>query len=120
MRGFQPWDWGPWLWNRVSDLGIGLSRFRIGGLWSWNRVSCLRPHGYEKGATRLSSSLVAPLPASVCRPTAYFPNIFEKNPCFLTFSSRKDPSLFASACEAPPLPPLPPMRTISCRKGDFT
>ena len=73
-----------------------------------------------RGATRLSSSLVAPLPASVCRPTAYFPNIFEKNPCFLTFSSRRDPSRFASACGAPPLSPLPPMRTISCKKGDFT
>lgn len=61
-----------------------------------------------------------PLLVSVCRSVAYFPNIFEKNPCFLTFSSRKDPSRFASACGAPPLPPLPPMRTISCRKGDFT
>ena len=96
MRGFQPRDWG---------------------LRLQNRVSCLRPCGYAKGATRLSSSLVAPLLASACRLAAYFPNIFEKNPCFLTFSSRKDPSRFASACG---VPPLPPMRTISCRKGDFT
>ena len=99
MRGLQPWDWGLRLQNRVS------------GIWT----SQLR-----KGGDQVSSPLVASFPASVCRLAAYFPNIFEKNPCFLIFSSRKDPSRFASACGVPPLPPLPPMRTISCKKGDFT
>ena len=99
MRGFQPWDWGL-------------------RLQSW--VSCLRPCGYAKGGDQAIIGPGRPLLASICRPATYFPNIFEKNPCFLTFSSRKDPSRFASACGAPPLPPLPPMRTISCKKGDFT
>ena len=96
MRGLRPRDWA----------------FRL-----QSRVSCLRPHGYAKEGDQAIIVPGRPLPASVCCPVAYFPNIFEKNPCFLTFSSRKDPSRFASACG---VPPLPPMRTISCRKGDFT
>lgn len=66
----------------------------------WNRLSCFGPRSYAKGATGPSFSLVAlPLfPPDICRLVDYFPNIFEKNPCFLTFSSRKDPSRFVSAC----------------------
>ena len=50
----------------------------------WNRVSCLRLCGYAKGATRPSFSLVVPslLPPDICLSVDYFPNIFEKNPCF--------------------------------------
>ena len=56
----------------------------------WNRLSCFGPRGYAKGAARLSFSLVAPLllPPDICRSVDYFPNIFEKNPCFLTFALR--------------------------------